>query len=218
VYELGLKWQGLDNRLRINAAAFFSDYHDIQITPLFEGIGPVTRNAGEAEISGVEVEWLYLPAHNWEFSGGIGWLDTEYTKLRPESQVNLNLDGSPVLTLDTELANSPEWSTNASLGYLWEVSQTAVIRFRVDWSYTSSLFNDVLNTPELRRDDLHLVGASIAYQTNDGNWDVSLNARNLTDETYIVSGNAERYAGNIGYTQGVYARPREWWVSIRRNF
>ena len=218
VYEVGLKWIGWGNRLRINTAAFFTDYDDIQITPLFEGIGPVTRNAGEAEIQGAEFEWLLLPGPNWEWSGGIGWLETEYTQLTPESQVNLNLDGTPVLTLNTELANSPEWSINSSLAYTWDVSASGVIKFRIDWTYTDELFNDVLNAVELTRDAINLVGASIVYQTKDGNWEVSLNGRNLADETYLISGNAERYAGNIGYTQGVYARPRDWWVGLRRNF
>ena len=30
--------------------------------------------------------------------------------------------------------------------------------------------------------------------------------------------NAERYLANIGYTQATYARPREYWLSFRRNF
>jgi len=218
VYELGFKWQGLSNRARVNAAVFFSDYDDIQITPLFEGIGPVTRNAGEAEIWGAELEWLYLPVTGLELSGGVGWLETEYTELSPEAQVNLNLDGTPVLTEDTELANSPEWSVNASASYEWPLAGYGVITARLDWSYTSELFNDVLNTPELTRDELHLVGARLAYETRDGNWTLSLSGRNLTDETYLTSGNAERFAGNIGYTQGVFARPREWWVSLRRRF
>ena len=115
VFELGFKWLGLDGRLRLNGAVFMTDYEDVQITPIFEGIGPVTRNAGEAEIRGLELEWAYVPSEQWSFSGGIGLLDTEYTSLTPESQVNLNLDGTPILTLDSELAKSPDFSVNAAM-------------------------------------------------------------------------------------------------------
>lgn len=218
VVELGIKWLGLDGRLRINAAAFQTDYEDVQVTPLFEGIGPVTRNAGEAKIRGGELEWAFAPDESWEFTGGVGLLDTEYTSLTPESQVNQNLDGSPVLTRDTELAKSPDVSANASLAYHWTVSGGSIVTGQVSYSYTSELFNDVLNSEELKRDDLSLLGASLSVATTNDDWFVTIRGVNLTDEEYIIAGNAERYAGNIGYTQGTYARPREWWVSIRRTF
>lgn len=218
VFELGFKWLGLDGRLRLNGAVFMTDYEDLQITPIFEGIGPVTRNAGEAEIRGLELEWAYAPSEQWDFSGGIGLLDTEYTSLTPESQVNLNLDGSPILTLDTELAKSPDLSVNAALVRYWSTSNGGTISAQVDWSFTSDMFNDVLNAVELQRDDLHLIGAAITYTSPGDKWTVALRSVNLTDEEYIIAGNAERYAGNIGYTQGTFARPREYWVSIRRDF
>lgn len=218
VFELGFKWLGLDGRLRLNGAVFMTDYEDVQITPIFEGIGPVTRNAGEAEIRGLELEWAYVPSEQWSFSGGIGLLDTEYTSLTPESQVNLNLDGTPILTLDSELAKSPDFSVNAALVRYWSSSNGGTISAQVDWSYTSEMFNDVLNAVELQRDDLHLIGAAITYTSPSDKWTVSLRGKNLTDEEYIIVGNAERYLGNFGYTQATYARPREYWLSIRRDF
>jgi iron complex outermembrane receptor protein len=217
VYELGTKWLGLNGRLRITAAAFFTDYEDVQITPLFEGIGPVTRNAGEAEIRGGEFEWAFIPDDRWEFTAGIGVLHTEYKALTDEAQANRNLDGSRVLTLDTELAKSPDWSANASLAHHWDVGRGSLTA-RVDWSYTSELFNDVLNSEELARDELNLLGASLGFASGDGLWDLSIRGTNLTDEEYIIAGNAERYVQNIGYTQATYARPREWWIALRRNF
>jgi iron complex outermembrane receptor protein len=80
------------------------------------------------------------------------------------------------------------------------------------------MFNDVLNSVELQRPDLSLYGAALSFVTDDERWTFSLRGVNLSDEEYIVAGNAERYLGNIGYTQGTYARPREWWLSVRREF
>ncbi|MEX2126008.1 MAG: TonB-dependent receptor [Woeseia sp.] len=218
VYELGFKWLGLNQRLRLNVAAFTTDYEDVQITPIFEGIGPVTRNAGEAEINGLEVEWALVPNENWEFRGGIGLLETEYTSLTPESQVNLNVDGSPILTLSSELAKSPDVSAHAILARHWITEGGGTISAQADWSYTSEMYNDVLNAAELQRDDLHLIGGTLSYASPGENWLVMLRGVNLSNEEYIIAGNAERFAGNIGYTQGTYARPREYWISIRRSF
>lgn len=218
VYEAGFKWLGLDRRLRLNAAVFTTDYEDVQITPIFEGIGPVTRNAGEAEIEGLELEWAFVPNERWDFSGGIGLLDTQYTELTPESQVNRHIDGSPILTLDSELAKSPDVSAHAVLGRHWRTVGGATISLQGDWSFTSELYNDVLNTPELQRDDLHLWGAALSYASPNEVWVVTARGVNLSDEEYLIAGNAERFAGNIGYTQGTYARPREYWIGIRRSF
>jgi iron complex outermembrane receptor protein len=218
VAELGLKWLGLDGRLRLNGAVFHTDYDDVQITPLFEGIGPVTRNAGKARIQGAELEWAFATSARWDVSGGVGLLDTKYRSLTPESQVNRNLDGTLVLTLDSELAKSPDVSANLVLAGHWPVAAGGNLTASVDWSYTSELFNDVLNSAELRRPAVSLLGAALSLTTADKHWALSLRGVNLTDEEYIIAGNAERYDSNIGYTQGTYARPREWWISIRREF
>lgn len=215
--EVGVKWLGFGDRLRLNVAVFQTDYDDVQITPLFEGIGPVTRNAGEARIRGAEVEFALAPNRSFDVTGGFGWLDTEYRSLTPESQVNVNLNGAPVLTLDSELAKSPELSANVAVAGHWPMG-SGTLTASVDWSYTSEMFNDVLNSVELRRPDLSLYGAALSFVTADERWTFSARGVNLGDEEYIVAGNAERYVGNIGYTQGTYARPREWWLSVRRQF
>ena len=53
-YEAGAKITGFDQRLRFNAAAFFTDYTDLQVLALI-GVAPTTQNAAEAEIQGFEL-------------------------------------------------------------------------------------------------------------------------------------------------------------------
>lgn len=216
--EVGFKWQGLDSTLRLNGAVFFSDYSDLQVAPIFEGIGPVTRNIGDAEIWGAELEWSYAPTEALTFSGGLGYLDDELTSLTPEATTNIALDGTQVITLDTELAKTPEFSANAELAYVFAVGANGEIGARVNWSYTDELFNDVLNTPELKRDSLHLLGLRLSYEQLNSGWVFAVQGNNLTDEEYIVAGNAEIAAGQFGYIQGTFARPREWWASVRKSF
>jgi iron complex outermembrane receptor protein len=215
-YELGFKSTLLDNTLRLNGAAFFTDYTDLQITPIFEGIGPVTRNIGDAEIFGVEAEWTYVPNEAFEWSGGIGYLDDQLTSLTPEAAVNLDTLGNQILTLDTQLAKTPTWSINSAMSYRVPIKTDADVVFRGNWSFTSELFNDVLNSQVLRRPSLHLFGASVAYET--GPWAASFTANNLTNEEYIIAGNDETAAAQFGYAQATFARPREWWFSVKRDF
>ncbi len=218
VAEVGLKWLGWDGRLRINGDLFHTRYKDVQITPLFEGIGPVTRNAGNARIYGGEMDLAFLPDRHWELTGGLGLLHTAYTSLTPESQVDQNLNGTPLLTLHSQLAKSPHVSANLAGTYKWDLPRNDILAASIDASYTSSLFNDVLNSAELERPALTLLGAALSFKTSDNAWELTVRGENLTDKEYIIAGNSERYAGNIGYTQATYARPREYWLSIRRNF
>jgi iron complex outermembrane receptor protein len=63
-----------------------------------------------------------------------------------------------------------------------------------------------------------LLGAALTFNSADGNWDVSLHGVNLTNRQYIIAGNSERYINDFGCTQATYARPREWWLGVERNF
>jgi len=80
------------------------------------------------------------------------------------------------------------------------------------------MFNDVLDSPELARPGMTLLGSALTFTTADGHWNVAFRGTNLTNRHYIIAGNAEHYEGNIGYTQATYARPREMWLNIRRTF
>jgi iron complex outermembrane receptor protein len=59
-YEAGFKSEMLDNRLRINGAAFYNDYTDLQFTisTVVNGLqSVVVGNAAQAEVKGFELEF-----------------------------------------------------------------------------------------------------------------------------------------------------------------
>ena len=212
VYELGFKWLGSNSRLRLNGAVFFTDYEDLQIE-VNDGIAPVTRNAAEAEITGFELELTAVPGTNWLIQAGVGYLDAEYTQLDPSQNFTTDLRA---ITLDSELVNAPEWTTNVGIQYTATLGGGGQLIPRVDWAYTSEVFKDALNYPELRQDAYSLVNVYLTYIQPRGNWETALFATNLTDEEYITSGFAN------GLTQGRItanvARPRQWGLSLMYRF
>ena len=212
VYELGFKLLGLDDRLRLNGAVFFTDYEDLQIE-VNDGIAPVTRNAAEAEITGFELELTAVPSANWLIQAGVGYLDAEYTRLDPSQNFTTDLRE---ITLNSKLVNAPEWTTNVGIQYTTTFGGGGQLIPRVDWAYTSEVFKDALNYPELRQDDYHLVDAYLTYIAPQGSWEAALFATNLTDEKYITSGFAN------GLTQGRIsanvARLRQWGLSLIYRF
>lgn len=84
-YELGIKADWLNNRLRSNIAVFWSEYTDLQrtaIVPLPPGSAnpqeTVTDNAAGATIRGIELELTALIGDNLRLSIAAGILDAEY--------------------------------------------------------------------------------------------------------------------------------------------
>lgn len=77
-YEIGLKGEFLDRRLRLNAAGFYYDYQDIQIG-LITGPGLQTvQNAASAKVYGLDLDLLAAPTDNLTLRAALNLLDTKY--------------------------------------------------------------------------------------------------------------------------------------------
>lgn len=81
-YEIGVKSEWFENRLRLNLSAFYNSYDDkqeeiIKPDPLL-GTVTVVENAAEATLWGWEVEALAIPTRGLTLRGIVGFLDAEY--------------------------------------------------------------------------------------------------------------------------------------------
>jgi iron complex outermembrane receptor protein len=208
-YEAGFKWQGAGDRVRVNASVFFMDYQDIQVQVFEVGGGPLTQNAGTAEIRGAELEIAALPTPQLQLSLGLGYTDAEYTDLNPPTT-----DLAASLTLDTKLPNTPEWTANASAEYTVPIPWGS-IAFRVDYSHTDDVWNDAQNSPFLFQKAYDLWNAAVRYTSPKEAWEVALFATNLGDERYITSGDSNY---GLGFHEANYNRPRELGLTVRRRF
>ncbi len=211
VYEAGFKSTWLDSRMRLNGAVFFNDYTDLQVnvnqaTGTGGGtvIGTVTANAAAAEIFGFELEMTAVPSAASLIQIGVGYLDAEYVELD---------DTVSQFTLDSELVNAPEWNINIGGQYKFDLSNAGSLVARVDYSYTSEVYNDSTNADLLRQSSNSLVNAALTWTDRNDQWSATLGGKNLTDETYLVTG----FSGS-GIVEGVYGLPKTWSVSVRRSF
>ena len=86
-YELGVKADFLDNTLRLNATYFHSEITDLQTSrfdPTNISFLWFADNVGDAEISGIDADFIWLPSDNLTISGAFSVLDTEITRLNDE--------------------------------------------------------------------------------------------------------------------------------------
>ncbi|MGI9343983.1 MAG: TonB-dependent receptor, partial [Gammaproteobacteria bacterium] len=208
-YELGLKSDLFDNKLRVNLAIFHTDY-DNQHIIVRETFNPITFNAGKSEIDGGELELTWVPTEQWFITAAVGYLDASYKELSQGAQ------NSGVL-LENSFVNTPEWTSSVGVAYSFDIGQWGTLTPRVDWSYRAEEYNDAVNTPQLKQDSFSLVNAAIVFNSADDHWEAILGGRNLTDEDYLITGNSA-FTTAASYVEQVYGRPREWWISLEYGF
>ena len=199
-YELGLKSDWFDRQLIVNAAAFYSKYDGIQLTYQIS-TSPVTQNAGNAEIKGLELEIQSRLGAHFSLAGNLGYMDAKYTEVSQFAQATTG----PVLpkTPRLKISVSPDVHTTLGNGFTW--------RFGVDYTHTNAIFNDVQNTALLARPKLDMINASTSIVSPSGKVTFTVGGTNLTDKRYITTGQPQ-IAGGVIF--GTYNAPREWYATL----
>ena len=203
-YELGLKSAWLDRQLIVNAAAFYSKYDGIQLTYQISS-SPVTQNAGDAEIKGLEVEMQSRFGPHFSLSSSVGYMDAKYTRIRAGAQ---GFTG-PVLPKTPRLKFSIGPDVHTTL------ANQATIRFGIDYTHTSEIFNDVQNTPLLARPKVDMINASTGIVSPDGRLTFTVGGTNLGDKRYVTTGQPQLVGGVV---YGTYNAPRQWYATFGMKY
>ncbi len=99
--------------------------------------------------------------------------------------------------------------------YVMDLEGRGQLQFNVDWTHTSTEYNDIGNTAELTRPNTNMVNASVTYRAPAGHWEVTVGGTNLTNERYVVSG---QWQGAISVIDAAYSDPTEWYASVRFRY
>jgi iron complex outermembrane receptor protein len=211
-YELGIKSEWLDNRLRVNANIFFMEYEDKQEElqlPDSSGTGQktVVTNASSATIQGIEFDVQAYVSDRFSLRANLGYLDTEYDNFQYTA-----LDGSVVDLSSLEFRRAPDVTGTLDATYEWDMAGgTAWVRG--SYHYIGGHFTNVTNSPELENDGQSLVDASVNYAMSNG-LTLSLFGRNLTDE----DGYSHGYDVAGLWSYAAVRAPRTYGVELVYNF
>jgi iron complex outermembrane receptor protein len=235
-YEIGLKSDWLDHRLRVNAAAFWANYANLQVgvfhsLPGHDQEEQVVANDAFERARGVELEVTAVPIDRLTLSASIGYLDAIYTSFNsdllgilPDSPfyglMACNGSDKPGKTVQYADHNSgcyvrpaytPNWTMRYEASYAFELNGHGVLTPDVYVTYESSHFTDLLNEPVGYQPGYALLNGSLNYDDPDGRFRISLWAKNITDTRYIVSD-----VPTAGlFTQLYFADPRTFGVDLR---
>ncbi len=214
-YELGVKSALFDHRMNLNVAGFFTRYRGIQLT-FQQGASPTIKNAGDADIKGVELEMQTRIGYGFSLNAAAGYMKAYYTRLNDVSGPSDPQTGaSTTLQLNASLPKTPKFKVSLSPEYDVTLPGDSTLRFLVDWTHTASMFNDAQNTVALERPAVSVVDASMHLVSPGDRYEVSLGGVNVFDKRFITTG-LDQVAG--GVLQATYNPPAEWYLSGRVKF
>ncbi len=207
-YELGLRADWQDGRLRTNATIFYSDLEDLQTTSATPSGQFLTTNAGGIENPGFEFEVTALPADNWQVFFSLGLQDAEYVDL-PGGCTTPNTDLA-AYDADCNVATpkrAPD--TTMTLGTSVDIPISA-IRARLTPNFSMRYIgSNVVGTRNLGENQRRTLINLGLYLTADNNfWQAAIECRNCTDEVYTTSFLFEPYPTPPGF----------WQARVRFNF
>ncbi len=211
-WEVGVKSTLIDRMLQLNLAAFSTKYEGIQLN-FQEGVSPTVKNAGDARIKGFELEAQAAPSDIFSITASVGYLDAYYTNVDLPAQVAPS-DIQLGVFDKADLPKAPDWKINISPRVEVPLGAGSLVML-ADWTHTTSMRNDTEGTILLLRPSTDIINASVTYRPDGGNWNVTVGGTNLTDERYLVTGQAQ-VGGGIIY--GTYSRPAEWYARLGFEF
>ncbi len=213
--EVGFK-ANPGSRLRINGAVFSTKYTDMQMTYRL-GVVPLLFNAGEATISGAELEAEYMPVPDLYLNASLGLLDTGFdTITNPPSYGAVT--PTSVATLDSKLPFAPDLQGHVAAAYTFHPGDGLRLTPRVNVSYTGKQYFDAGNTVSIAQNkSVTIVNASIVLEPDDRKWNITLAGNNLTNRLYPLAGTSSE-STSAGYAEVIYARPRNFTLTYALNF
>jgi iron complex outermembrane recepter protein len=241
--EVGLKSRLLGNTLQANLSYFHYDYDGLQISKITQQTS-VNENF-DAAIQGFEGEFVWLPDSHWRLSANLAWLDTEMdggSSLDPAdinqmgttafivNAVNANLYVGPgcpegvfpcagiEAPLDgNQLPNSPEFSLNLGLSYLWTLDNGLELTAATNYYWQDEFYTRVFNTVNDTVQAWDVWNATFTVYGTRRDWYVEAWGRNLLDDDHVTG----QYLAdqNVGLaTNQFLLEPRTYGVTLGWSF
>jgi iron complex outermembrane receptor protein len=229
-YEIGLKTDLFDRRLRFNISTFYDRFTNIQIPvlscPQFGGPGPcaLPENAGNANITGVELETFIRPTTGLTIDGSLSYIHFKYRCVLITVVRALNAGETDTCSSDPAIINTqsspppgiPAWKWSWGIQYdIPAFGGTLTPRF--DMSYQSHQNGGAGSGAQGEIASYTLANARLTWRTDNEHWQIAAEVSNLFDKYYFLNTFDLRGAG-AGFVSAQPGHPREWTLTVTRRF
>jgi iron complex outermembrane receptor protein len=229
-YEIGVKSELFDHRLRLNGAGYVYKFKDIQVQNIVDGL-VFTDNAAAATLRGIDMDFEALIAHNFTVTGSLGFLDAHYDSFpnapfyvpNPHTAApggvtcpaaaNPAIGGTTLCAFDAsgqQTNYAPKWTS--TLGGTYRMP-TAAGEFTLDAfaKFMAKQFEAPDNEVDIPAHTT--ANASLSYWTPDTHYGVRLWANNIFDRHYL-NGVLEE---NVSFLQ-VQGDPRTFGITFSAKY
>ena len=219
-FEAGIKADLWDKRARINASVFHYRVKDQQLTAVGGATGNanILLNADRSTGRGFEVDMQAWLTDNLLVTFGSGYNDTEIKDATLAvapclacTVTNPLVDGKAMIG-GNNLPQAPEWTHNLTARWSKAMGDGAELYVFTDWAYRSKVNFFLYESKEFTGKSLTEGGLRIGYSWNNGDHDLALYGRNITNQV--------RATGAIDFNNltGFINEPRVVGVEFRTRF
>ena len=206
-YEIGGRAELFDNRLWLSIALYRSLFDDIQLQQQISIPGVprtlrLTQNGGEARIDGGELELTALVG-SLRLAAALGVTDAKYTNLDPLVEA-VTLDSNFLHTPDATLFVAADRPLRVGFGE---------INLHADYSWREDMPFAYDRQSLARQDEYGLLNAMITARFDSRNLELTLWAKNLADQRYLV-----RALDTGSLVTAIPGDPRTFGASLRYRF
>lgn len=222
-YELGLRSEWLDRRLRVNLTAFQLEVEDLQTpsgftNPITGAITFITRNFADLDNKGVEAEVIWQPIEDLTLFAFAGIQNAKYTNLDASIVAQQNTCrttgtqcGQGIVNPVGDIAPPVRVPDTLTLGgsYRFRLGESLTLTPNVVWARTGDTNVGTNGSPVALVDAYDTIDAGLTLENAAAGWSIQASCRNCTDEIQIVSTLSE-----LPYIQ----EPRTWQVNFKYSF
>lgn len=225
-YEVGVKSELFDRRMRLNGAIFRMDYTDLQVNQFRAsgaGATSILTNAGEATITGFEVEALYLVNDHVSFNASWGYTHFKYDEFI--TSTNTVTGVSVDQASEAKPTFVPKNTGSAGIAFNHHLEGVGLVDARLDITYTSRTDFAPFLTQYAYAESRTLVNARVGLSElgimggDRSSLEFSLWGKNLTGEKYRSNGiDFGVDSGSLGYAGVIFGARRAFGVDIVYEF
>jgi len=198
-FEVGIKSTVLDNQLRANLTVFTYTVNDFQVDFFNSPVFAFNTLTADAKTQGVELELEYAPyaVPGLNINAAINYNDAKYDSF-PEGPCysgQTQAEGCNVITADGQirqnltgerLSVAPEWTGVIGVNYETDISSALMMGFNANARYSDSYNPSAFANPIAVQDDYWTIDAGVRVGASDGNWQLALIGKNLTNQFYVT--------------------------------
>lgn len=202
-YELGLKGEFFDRRLRANFAAFHQTLEGFQLIE-FTGVSFVVRSLAELVSKGAELELTWEPTDGLTITNGLSYTDAYYPNIAGNRQY-----------AGRELEQSPDWVNVTSVTWEFPIGENLTGVAYADARHSTEFFTGGFD-PNRIQDSFTTANVRFSLRDTSEVWQLDVFARNVFDQDYF------RRVIPSTFQPGSYSAflgdPRTYGITLRRNF